>query len=206
MASAPDQTSSAVRGASARCLSVTPPAEWFDQRTRTRRYRVSMWGWWVPASTTSASRAANRIASGTTELELALERSSTSGVHRPGGLHEAAVRGGAAVRVRLGRPRRSSGRQARAAARPPPAVCARERLDRTGRSLGSRAGTSSGGGAPQAKTVLDNADGQLAHDRADVGAQAVSRAPSATRVERRRLRGARCISRTGGSAQSRSRA
>ena len=58
-----------------------PPAECVDQRTGTRRYRMSMSGWWFSASASSARRSTNAIAAGKQrELELPLEaRRSTFG-------------------------------------------------------------------------------------------------------------------------------
>ena len=62
----PDQTSSSVRAASSRSRSVIPPAEWVVQRTRTRRYRMSMSGWWFSASASSRGGRRMRSPRGTT--------------------------------------------------------------------------------------------------------------------------------------------
>jgi phosphatidylglycerophosphate synthase len=58
------QTSSSVRAASSRSRSVTPPAEWVVQRTVTRLYEMAMSGWWFSLSATSARRRTNSIAAG----------------------------------------------------------------------------------------------------------------------------------------------
>jgi archaetidylinositol phosphate synthase len=53
-----------VRAAMSRSFSVMPPAECVVHRTTTRRYRMSMSGWWFSRSASSATHETNAIAAG----------------------------------------------------------------------------------------------------------------------------------------------
>ena len=131
-----------------------------------------MSGWWFSASATSARRSTNAIASGNdaNSSSRSSAPSASAQAHGPeyGGpaalVAEAAARYGAALRVRL-----PAARAPRRAWRslplrvPPPAVVLAAGGDRAGRRLGLGSGQLVAAALLlQLKTVLDNADGQLA--------------------------------------------
>src|SRR5579885_1790178 len=153
-----------------RSRSVTPPAECVDQRTTTRRYRMSMSGWWFSRSARLARRRTNSIAAG--KLSSSNSRTSASSSSRqPSGmlmrltmpdrkprhgielLCEYAFRPAAHLLARALAPLRV----------PPPAVVL------AGTCAGAAAAVAVGRDhllvaalLLQLKTLLDNADGQLA--------------------------------------------
>ena len=159
-----------VREASSRSRSVIPPAEWVDQRSVTRRYRMSMSGWWFSRSASSATQETNAIAAG--KLSSSNSRTSApSSSRHPSGVFtrltmpDRKQRGGFDFVCELVfRPPAHLVARALAPLRvPPPAVVL------AGTATGVTAAVAIGRHAflagallLQLKTLLDNADGQLA--------------------------------------------
>ena len=159
-----------VREAMSRSRSVTPPSEWVVQRTVTRRYRMSMSGWWFSRSASSATHDTNAIAAG--KLASSNSRTSASSSSRqPSGvltrltMPDRKERGGFDLVCELVfRPPAHLVARTLAPLRvPPPAVVV------AGAAMGFAAAFEAGGHAflaaallLQLKTLLDNADGQLA--------------------------------------------
>jgi archaetidylinositol phosphate synthase len=159
-----------VADAISRSRSVMPPAECVVQRTSTRRYRMSMSGWWFSRSASSAMQETNAIAAG--KLSSSNSRTSASSSSRqPSGvlmrltMPDRKPRAGFDLVCELVfRPPAHVLARALAPLRvPPPAVVL------AGAATGIVAAVEIGRHAflaaallLQLKTLLDNADGQLA--------------------------------------------
>jgi archaetidylinositol phosphate synthase len=159
-----------VRAAMSRSRSVMPPAECVVQRTSTRRYRMSMSGWWFSRSASSATHETNAIAAG--KLSSSNSRTSApSSSRQPSGtlmkltMPDRKQRAGFDLVCELVfRPPAHLVARALAPLRvPPPAVVL------VGAATGFAAAVEVGRHAflagallLQLKTLLDNADGQLA--------------------------------------------
>jgi archaetidylinositol phosphate synthase len=159
-----------VSDAISRSRSVTAPAECVDQRTSTRRYRMSMSGWWFSRSASSATRETNAIAAG--KLSNVNSRASApSSSRQPSGvlmrltMPDRKQRAGFDVVCELlfRPPAHLLALALRPLRVPPPAVVV------AGAAVGFAAAGMIGTHAfvaaallLQLKTLLDNADGQLA--------------------------------------------
>ena len=159
-----------VRDAISRSRSVMPPSECVVQRTSTRRYRMSMSGWWFSRSASSATHDTNAIAAG--KLSSSYSRTSApSSSRQPSGvlmkltMPDRKQRAGFDIVCELVfRPPAHLIARALAPLRvPPPAVVL------VGAATGFAAAAAVGRHAflagallLQLKTLLDNADGQLA--------------------------------------------
>ena len=159
-----------VRSAISRSRSVMPPAEWVVQRTSTLRYRMSMSGWWFSRSASSATHDTNAIAAGKLSSSNSRTSAPSSSRHPAGTLMRWTMpdrkqrAGFDAVCELLFRPPAHLLVRALAPLRvPPPAVVV------AGAATGIAAAVEVGRHAflaaallLQLKTLLDNADGQLA--------------------------------------------
>src|SRR5579864_1683588 len=149
-----------------RSFSVIPPAECVVQRTTTRRYRMSMSGWWFSRSASSATHDTNAIAAG----KLSSSSSRTSAPFSSRQLMRLTMadrkprEGFDLVCELVFRPPAHLVARALAPLRvPPPAVV----LAGTATGIGAaveigRHGFVAAAVLLQLKTLLDNADGQLA--------------------------------------------
>ena len=159
-----------VRAAISRSRSVTPPSECVDQRTSTRLYRMSMSGWWFSRSAISATRETNAIAAGKLSSSNSRTSASSSSRHPSGTLMRLTMpdrkpREGIELLCELVfRPVAHVVARALLPLRvPPPAVV----LAATATGLGAAVAVGrhaflAAALLLQLKTVLDNADGQLA--------------------------------------------
>jgi len=159
-----------VRAAISRSRSVTPPAECVVQRTSTLRYRMSMSGWWFSRSASSATHDTNAIAAG--KLSSSNSRTSApSSSRQPSGvlmrltMPDRKQRAGFDLVCELVfRPPAHLLARALAPLRvPPPAVVLAGAA--TGFAAAAEVGRHAflvGALLLQLKTLLDNADGQLA--------------------------------------------
>jgi archaetidylinositol phosphate synthase len=155
-----------VREAMSRSFSVIPPAECVVQRTTTRRYRMSMSGWWFSRSASSATHETNAIAAG----KLSSSNSRTSAPFSSRQLMRLTMpdrkqrAGFDFVCELVFRPPAHLVARALAPLRvPPPAVV----LAGTATGIAAaveigRHGFVAAAALLQLKTLLDNADGQLA--------------------------------------------
>jgi archaetidylinositol phosphate synthase len=159
-----------VRAAISRSRSVTPPSECVDHRTSTRLYRMSMSGWWFSRSASSATHETNAIAAGKLSSSNSRTSASSSSRHPSGTLMRLTMpdrkpRAGFELLCELVfRPVAHVVARALLPLRvPPPAVV----LAGTATGLAAaveigRHGFLAAALLLQLKTVLDNADGQLA--------------------------------------------